>query len=48
MKTILNVLKSTIQLAKQKNLSAEDTKFIGSLGWIAALSISIATAAAGA
>lgn len=35
--------------AKIKNnekLSAEDTKFIGNLGWITALSVSIATIAA--
>jgi uncharacterized protein YlxW (UPF0749 family) len=35
--------------AKVKNnepLSAEDTKFIGNLGWMSALSVSIATIAA--
>ena len=47
-KTINEALKSTIQFAKQEKLSVEDTKFIGSLGWITALSISIAVAAAGA
>jgi hypothetical protein len=48
MKTINNALKSTIQLAKQEKLSVEDTKFISGLGWITALSISIAVAAASA
>jgi hypothetical protein len=47
-KSINEAFKSTIQLAKQEKLSVEDTKFIGSLGWITALSISIAVAAAGA
>jgi hypothetical protein len=48
MKTINEALESTIQLAKQEKLSVEDTKFISGLGWITALSISIAVAAASA
>lgn len=48
MKTTNNALKSTIQLTKQKMLSVEDTKIISGLGWITALSISIAVAAASA
>jgi hypothetical protein len=48
MKTINEALKSTIQLAKQEKLSVEDTTFISGLGWITALSISIAAVAAGA
>ena len=47
MKTIHHALKSTVQFAKQEQLSPEDTKFIGGLGWITALSISIAAVAAG-
>jgi len=48
MKNINEALKSTIQLAKQEKLSVEDTTFISGLGWITALSISIAAVAAGA
>ena len=40
-------LKSTIQNAKQEQLSAEDAYFIGGLGWLTVLSISIAAVAAG-
>jgi hypothetical protein len=47
MKNINEALKSTIQLAKQEKLSVEDITFISGFGWITALSISIAAAAAG-
>ena len=34
------------KINKKKELTKEDTKFIGNLGWLSALSVSIATVAA--
>jgi hypothetical protein len=34
------------KITRHEKLSAEDTKFISSLGWLSALSVSVATVAA--